>query len=168
MQAIQSLSPRPALLLMLLASAATVGAALLFQYVGGLAPCELCLMERWPYYIGIPVIVLALAAGGWRAIATGLIVVVLLLFIGSSVLAFYHVGVEQHWFQGPTACTSPATAKTLEELRAQLMAQQPVLCDQVQWSLFGVSLAGWNFLASVVLALLSIAALGGVRGRREA
>ena len=143
-----------------------IGGALLFQYVGGLAPCELCLLERWPYYIGVPVTVLALWAGGRPALAVGLVAIVLLLYLGSSGLALYHVGVEQHWWQGPTACTASSAAKTLEELRAQLMAQQPVLCDQPQWSLFGISLAGWNFLASVVLALLSLAALRGAMGRR--
>lgn len=160
---------RAALPLVLLGSVAVIGGALLFQYAGGLAPCELCLLERWPYYIGIPVTLLALVAGGRRAVAVGLVAIVLLLFLGSSALAFYHVGVEQHWFQGPTACTgSSNAAQTLEELRAQLMAQQPVRCDEPQWSLIGVSLAGWNLLASVALALLSLAALRDAMGRRAA
>ena len=158
---------RSALVLVLLGSVAVIGGALLFQYVGGLTPCELCLTERWPYYIGIPVTLAALWSGGRRPLTLGLIAVVLLLFAGSSVLAFYHVGVEQHWFQGPTACTgSSGAAQTLEELRAQLMAQQPVRCDEPQWTLFGVSLAGFNLLASVVLAVLSFAALRDTLRRR--
>jgi len=158
---------RSALSLVLLGSVAVIGGALLFQYVGGLVPCELCLTERWPYYIGIPVTLAALGVGGRRPITLGLIAIVLLLFIGSSALAFYHVGVEQHWFQGPTACTGGSGgAQTLEELRAQLMAQQPVRCDEPQWTLFGVSLAGWNLVASAVLAVLSFAALRDALGRR--
>ena len=156
---------RTALSLVLIGSIAVIGGALLFQFVGGLAPCELCLLERWPYYIGIPVTVLALLAGERRLLSTGLGTIVLLIFIASAGLGFYHVGVEQHWFQGPTACTSSTGAKTLDELRAQLMAQQPVMCDQPQWSLFGVSLAGWNFLASAVLALVALKALAP-SGRR--
>ena len=158
---------RSALLLVLLGSVAVIGGALLFQFVGGLVPCELCLAERWPYYIGIPVTLAALCVGGRRPLTLGLIAVVLLLFLGSTALAFYHVGVEQHWFQGPTACTGGSGgAQTLDELRAQLMATQPVRCDEPQWSLFGVSLAGWNLVASAALAVLSFAALREARGRR--
>ena len=159
---------RNALVLVLVGSIAVIGGALAFQFIGGLAPCELCLLERWPYYVGIPVAVLALLAGRRpvpAAITTGALA---LIFIASSVLAFYHVGVEKHWFEGPTACTSPTTvAKTLDQLRAQLMGTQPVMCDVPQWSLFGITLAGYNFLASVALALLSLQALRAVLSRRR-
>jgi disulfide bond formation protein DsbB len=127
--------------------------------VGGLYPCELCLLERWPYYIGIPVALLARFGGGRRAIELPAIPLVLLflIFAVSSGLAFYHVGVEQHWFAGPTACTGPGGgAHTVEDLKAQLLAQQPVRCDEVQWSLMGISLAGWNLVASLVFAVLSL------------
>ncbi len=159
---------RNALLLVLLGSVAVVGGALLTQFVGGLVPCELCLLERWPYYIGIPVALLALLAGRRRAPASAAIAVLALIFIGSSGIAFYHVGVERHWFEGPSACTSPTTvAKTIDELRAQLMATQPVLCDQPQWSFHGITLAGLNLLASIGLALLSIQALRAALPRRR-
>ena len=162
-------SARTDLLLVLLGSAAVIGGALLFQYVGGLAPCELCLLERWPYYIGMPLAVLVILAGGHRNLLIGGSVLVMLLFLASSGLAFYHVGVEQHWFAGPTACTGGSTgAKSLEDLRAQLMATKPVRCDEPQWTLFGVSLAGFNLLASLVLMVLAILALRDARGRRTA
>src|SRR5665213_636179 len=149
-------SARIDLLLVLLGSAAVIGGALLFQYVGGLAPCELCLLERWPYYIGMPLAVLVILAGGQRNLLIGGSALVMLLFLAGSGLAFYHVGVEQHWFAGPTACTGGSTgAKSLEDLRAQLMATQPVRCDEPQWTLFGVSLAGFNLLASLVLMVLA-------------
>src|SRR6185437_14038799 len=109
-------------LVILLASAAVVGGALLFQYVGGLQPCELCLYERWPYYAMLVLSALALAAGrrGVSVWITG--------------IAFYHVGVEQHWFAGPTACTGSAgRGGSIEDFRKQLMAQQPVRCDEPQW-----------------------------------
>jgi disulfide bond formation protein DsbB len=162
-------SARIDLLLVLLGSAAVIGGALLFQYVGGLAPCELCLLERWPYYIGMPLAVLVILAGGQRNLLIGGSALVMLLFLASSGLAFYHVGVEQHWFAGPTACTGGSTgAKSLEDLRAQLMATKPVRCDEPQWTLFGVSLAGFNLLASLVLMVLAILALRDARGRRTA
>jgi disulfide bond formation protein DsbB len=139
---------------------AAIGGALLFQYVGGLAPCELCLYERWPYYAAIPVALPMLHRPVMRGDARLAAAILLLIFIASSALAFYHVGVEQHWFAGPTACTgSGAAARTIEELQAQLMAQQPVRCDQPQFSSFGITLAGWNLVASAVLAALALAAL---------
>src|SRR5689334_25339262 len=95
---------RPVLLVVLAASIAVAGGALLFQYVGGLQPCELCLYERWPYYAMIVLSALALAARRPAASAwvTG---IAALAFLAGAGLAFYHVGVEQHWFDGPTACT---------------------------------------------------------------
>src|SRR5206468_11214526 len=75
------------------------------------------------------------------------------VFALSVAFAFYHVGVEQHWFAGPTACTANSgAAVTLEDMKRQILGTAPVLCDRVQWSLFGVSLAGWNLLASLGMA----------------
>jgi len=140
----------------LIVSAAVLAAALLSQYWGGLAPCELCLVERWPWDAAIVVALVALFAGSRPALPWTALVVAL-VFAASATAAFYHVGVEQHWFRGPSACTAGAAgAATLEELKRQIFATQPVLCDEVQWSLFGVSLAGWNLLASIVMAALSL------------
>jgi disulfide bond formation protein DsbB len=151
---------RMAIALLFLGSVAVIGAALLFQYAGGLAPCELCLYERWPYYAAIPLALAALPAHTTREDARVAAILLLLVFVASGALAFYHVGVEQHWFAGPTACTgSGPVAKTIEELQAQLMTQQPVRCDQPQFSSFGITLAGWNLVASVALAALSLTAL---------
>ena len=146
-------------LVILVASAALVGGALLFQYVGGLQPCELCLYQRWPYYAMIVLSALALAAGrpGLSAWVTS---IAALAFLAGAGLAFYHVGVEQHWFAGPDACTGASAAGgSIEDFRKQLMAQQPVRCDEPQWALFGVSLAGWNLLASLALVVFCLMAL---------
>jgi disulfide bond formation protein DsbB len=141
---------RGSLILILAASVAVVGAALLSQYWGGLMPCELCLYERWPYYAAIGLALLALAFPLFGRPALALLV---LVFVASAALGFYHVGVEHHWFRGPTACTSSGRVpQTLEELKAMIARTQAVMCDQVQWSLWGVSLAGWNFVASVLIA----------------
>jgi disulfide bond formation protein DsbB len=159
-----SLTARPILLVVLIVSIGVMASALLFQYVGGLQPCELCLAERWPYYGAIVIAGLALATDRRRALSgIGLLV---LIFLGSAGLAGYHVGVEQHWIEGPTACTGGASgAKTPEELMKFLQGQQGVRCDEVQWSLLGLSLAGWNVLTS--LGLLAVTALGFLRLRRE-
>jgi disulfide bond formation protein DsbB len=156
-----TLSFRRAVLLVLAASVAVMGGALLFQYVGGLAPCELCLYERWPYDIAIVMALAILATARWRVAAIAGGALLALVFAASSALAFYHVGVEHHWFAGPTACTgSGAAAGSIDELRAQLMNRQPVQCDQPQWSLAGITLAGWNLVASVALVIVSCLALG--------
>jgi disulfide bond formation protein DsbB len=146
--------------IIVLGSVAVIAGALLFQFVGGLAPCELCLYERWPYYAAMPLALPMLREPVARGDARGAAVILLLVFSGSAVLAFYHVGVEQHWFAGPTACTgSGPAARTLAELQAQLMTQQPVRCDQPQFSVFGITLAGGNLIASAALAALSLLAL---------
>jgi disulfide bond formation protein DsbB len=147
-------------LLVLLASIAVVGAAQLFEHVGGLAPCELCLMERWPYYGAIAVSFLALAAPRRGLLIPALLALCGLLFLADVGLGGYHVAVEQHWVAGPAACTLPAQQpQTFDELKRQLLQQQPVRCDEVQWSFFGVSLAGLNAIAAGLLAVVSLAAL---------
>src|SRR3954462_4229334 len=135
----------------LAASAAVLGAALLSQYFGGLAPCELCLLQRWPWAAAITISIFALFVGQdrsprWVALVLGLV------FLVSIGFAFYHVGVEQHWFAGPSACTASAAPTTLEEMRTRILNAQIVRCDEPQWSLIGVSMAGWNLLASIVMA----------------
>jgi len=88
--------------------------------------------------------------------------------VGSG-LAFYHVGVEHHWFAGPGACTATTgTPTSLEALKTQLMRQQPVRCDEPAWTLFEISLAGWNLLASLVMTAVCLAAALRVRRRRRA
>ena len=102
-------------------SAAVLGAALLSQYWGGLAPCELCLLQRWPWAVAIVISLVAVLVGDrpglpWVALILGLV------FAAGVVFAFYHVGVEQHWFAGPVACTASTGAMTLEEMKRQMAA----------------------------------------------
>ena len=121
------------------------------QYWGGLAPCELCLLQRWPWGVAIVIAFIATMVGS-RPALPWVALLLAAVFLISSALAFYHVGVEQHWFAGPIACTAPATgAETVEQLKAQLLRQQPVRCDEPAWTLRGVSLAGWNLLGSLVM-----------------
>ena len=140
--------------LVLIASAIVLGAALLSQYWGGLAPCELCLLQRWPWAAAIAISLVAMVAGG-RPVLPWVALVLAIVFALSATFAFYHVGVEQHWFAGPSACTaSSGGAMTLEDMKRQILGTAPVLCDRVQWSLFGVSLAGWNLLASLGMVVI--------------
>jgi disulfide bond formation protein DsbB len=141
--------PRPAWLL-LLASVGALGAAFVAQYGFDLQPCVLCLYQRWPYGVVIALAVLALVLPQFRPWLLALIGLALLVDAG---IAGYHVGVEQHWWAGTAECTGTVgTAKTLAELRAQVLAAPVVRCDDVAWSFAGISMAGYNFLACLLLA----------------
>jgi disulfide bond formation protein DsbB len=148
----------------LVASVVVLAGALAMQYWGGLIPCELCLLERWPWRVAIVIALVGFFLGHrmrfpWVALLLAAVYAV------STVFALYHVGVEQHWFAGPSACTAaPGGAMTLEQMKAQLRATPAVMCDQIQWSLFGVSLAGWNLVASLIMTSTSGTAF--MRARR--
>jgi len=142
-------------LLTLAASLAVIGGAFYFEYVVKLVPCELCLKERWAWYAAILLSALVLVGRpadrkAWLRPGFGV------LFLASLGLALYHVGVEQHVLPGPSACTSPSLkGLSVEELTKQLLATPVVRCDDIQWSLFGISLAGWNALASLAMVALA-------------
>lgn len=131
-----------------------LAAAFAFQHLAGLYPCELCIWQRWPYVATVLLgIAAALLPPAGRAAALALAA---LVFLGGAGIAAFHVGVEQGWWQGLAACgTTLPEARTVEELRAALLAQPVVRCDEVAWSLAGTSMAGWNGLLSAGLAVLS-------------
>jgi disulfide bond formation protein DsbB len=140
----------------LVTSAAVLGGAFVSQYWGGLAPCELCLLQRWPWAVAIVISFVATMVGSRPALPWMALLLAAVFIVGGG-LAFYHVGVEQHWFAGPSACGGAATAAdTVEALKAQILHQQPVRCDEPAWSLAGISLAGWNFLASLIMMICCI------------
>jgi len=152
---------RTAPLALFLAALAIVGAALLSQYWGGLQPCELCLYQRWFYY-AVLALCLVLVLIGRRNVSLAA-----LILIAGGVVAFYHAGVEYHFWAGPSHCTAPIlNATSAEDLRKQLLETPPVRCDEVQWSLAGISLAGWNVLASALLAAASLVASRRLARRR--
>ena len=135
----------------LVVSAAVLGSAFVSQYWGGLAPCELCLLQRWPWTAAIVISLIAIIVASRSALRWVALLLAMVFAVGSA-LALYHVGVEKHWFAGPDACTGAATAAdTVEALKARILGQMPVRCDEPTWSLWGISLAGWNLLASLVM-----------------
>jgi disulfide bond formation protein DsbB len=143
-------------LTILIAGLAVLGTALASQYLGGLAPCELCLLQRWPW--GAAIVLAAVAVFAPRAERPHLYLCAAILATGAGI-ALYHVGVEQHWIAGPEACTGgPSGATTIEELRRRLEATQMVRCDEPAWTLFGISMAGYNAIASLAVAAFSLSA----------
>lgn len=145
------------------AAAATVGGAWAFQ-LAGYAPCELCLKQRIPYYVGVPLAALAfvLAMRGQTNAGRVTLGLVALLFAGSAALGAYHAGVEWGWWPGPSDCTGDfAKAGSTQDFLKQLQTVQVVRCDAVALRVLGLSLAGWNALISAGLAVL--AAIGAAR-----
>jgi disulfide bond formation protein DsbB len=158
--------PRRYPVFVLAASAVVLGGALISQYWGGLAPCELCLMQRWPWAAAIAIALIAIMVGS-ESLLSWLALVLTAVFAVGGALAFYHVGVEWHWFAGPSACTGAATAAdTVEALKARILGQMPVRCDEPAWLLWGISLAGWNLLASLGMGSACLAAFWLLRGRQ--
>ncbi len=144
------------LLALAVAAAVALAGALALQFVGGLAPCHLCILERYPY-----VVVLAACGLGWLAGRPKLALAVAAAAMAVNVgLAGFHVGVEQGWFALPESCLSLGQAATIEDLRAQLKAA-PARCDQVPLTVLGLSLAAWNGVYAA--ALLVVASLGLAR-----
>ncbi len=149
-------------------SAATLAGAWYFQSVLKRPPCPLCLEERIPYYIVIPLSALLAVAALSRAprkpVAVGFLAVLAAALCGA-VLSAYHTGVEWHWWAGPTDCSGPVTDFTAKgPLINQLQLIYVVRCDVAAWRFLGLSLAGYNVLISLALAAL---ALIGLFARRE-
>lgn len=131
-------------------SAAMLLAAWGFQYLGGMAPCKLCIWQRYPHGAAALIGALALASG-WRILPWG----GALAALSTGGIGLYHAGVEQGWWEGPTTCTSgPIGNLSAEQLMAQILEAPLVRCDDIPWELFGISMAGWNGVISIGLALI--------------
>ncbi|WP_029354691.1 disulfide bond formation protein B [Bosea sp. 117] len=156
-----------AALIVALASAATLAGAWFFQLVIGLAPCPLCLEQRIPYYVAIPVALMAAVAADQRrpTLARLLLGAAGVLMLAAAGLAIYHAGVEWHWWQGPTACSGAGPVQG-GNLLTDLNAARVVRCDEAPWRLFGISLAGWNALIAATLAVVAFAGVAGRGARR--
>ncbi|MSO89865.1 MAG: disulfide bond formation protein B [Rhodospirillaceae bacterium] len=142
--------------LIFIASAATLAGAFAFQYIGGLQPCILCLYQRYPHGIAMALLVAALALGTDGRAGRALLFLCGAVFLVGASIAVYHVGVEQHWWLGTASCgTTASPSASIAELRARLLATPVVRCDEAAWSLFGISMAGYNGLISLALAALS-------------
>ena len=151
-----------------LGSGALLGGALWFQYVVGLRPCEMCHWQRWPHMVAIAAGLAALALRGRPKLATALVLLAIAALIATAGIGVFHAGVENHWWQGPQACSGAIpTGLSADELKKALFGAKMVRCDEPAWKLFGISMAGWNALASGGLAALVAAALARIL-RRDA
>jgi disulfide bond formation protein DsbB len=121
------------------------------QYLGGLYPCEMCHWQRWPHYSAVLIAGSTFFVPG-RSLRASLVIIAGLLIGLSGLIAIAHAGVEYHWWNGFTACTTTVSmaGTTAAERLAAIMNAPMVRCDSPQWKLFGISLAGFNALFSLV------------------
>ncbi|MFC2967680.1 disulfide bond formation protein B [Acidimangrovimonas pyrenivorans] len=146
---------KPLVLLAGTGSAALLLGALGFQYIGGYRPCELCLLQRWPHGIAIALALVALYLPFRLVPALGALTMAV-----STGFGLYHTGVEQKWWQGPSECTSSTdiTHQSAQQLLDQIMSAPITRCDEVQWTFLHLSMASWNAILSLLLALVWVAA----------
>lgn len=144
--------------LALLAPAALMVGALGSQYIGGLYPCEMCHWQRWPHYTAIALALLAFIVPG-RGPKLWLVALAGLAVITSGLIGVFHAGVEYRWWEGLTSCSVAATTGSTTDVLADLWATPVIRCDQPQWTLFGVSLAGYNALVSIPAGTLILVML---------
>ena len=158
-----------AALALLVVSLGTLLGAWYFQYVVGLAPCALCLDQRIPYYIVIPLsLLLAIAARARlpRPLVCAGFAVILVAALFGAALGAYHAGVEWRFWPGPADCTGPlADLSSGGSLLDQLNGVHVVRCDEAAWRFLGISLAGYNVLISLAMATIAAYGLLALRGR---
>ena len=139
------------LLLAGLGSAVILVAAFAWQWLGGLAPCPLCIWQRWPHAVAVVVSGLAVTVL-WRVHRPLAALGAAAMLVGAG-LGVYHTGIERGWWPGPDTCAAPeAGALSTDELYARLLETEIVRCDEVTWTFLGLSMASWNALLSLGLA----------------
>jgi disulfide bond formation protein DsbB len=144
-------------LFVLLASVASLGVALASQYWGGLVPCILCIYQRYPYGVAAVLGLIGILVAARPALLRLILVLAGVVFLVDAGIAFYHVGVEQHWWAGTAQCESALpTGLSADELEQLLQATPVTRCDHPAWSMFGVSMAGYNFLYATLCGLATL------------
>lgn len=142
--------------LILAASVAILGGAFAFQHLGGLEPCPLCVLQRYPYGAAIVLSAAALVLARWVDPALP-VAAAGVAFLAGAALAGFHVGVEEGWWPGLSTCAGGSVAAMgLEDINRGAARAAAPQCDDVPWALFGVSLAGFNLVLSAGLAAFSL------------
>ena len=161
--AIGAIDARRMLAAILVISLGALATAFAGQYLFSLEPCVLCLYERAPW--ALAALVAAVGLVGWSQRQGSLPIALCgAIFAAGGALALYHVGVEQHWWGSFAGCAgAPVGGLTLDDLRPELLAGRLKPCDRVDWRLFGLSLAGYNAIASTLLSLGCLAGLVSIR-----
>ena len=140
--------------LILLFSICTLLIVFIAELVYGLEPCILCKYQRIPYFSVILFSSLALHIK--LADHTGTLKIISIIFIASTMLAFYHNGIEQQWWDAATSCgDTNQFPSSFSNFQSQLMSKMPKRCDVIDWTLFGLSMTVYNTLLSITLGGLA-------------
>jgi disulfide bond formation protein DsbB len=141
-------------------AAAVILGALGFEYIGGYAPCPLCLEQRYAYYAGVPLLFLAMALVAEKPrFAAFVFLAVALAFLANAGLGVYHAGAEWKLWPGPDTCTgNQALPTSASDLLAAAESAVVVRCDEAALRIAGLSLAGWNVIASLLAFALVLRA----------
>lgn len=157
--------PRARLLTLLagFGSFSLLAGAFAFQYLGGLAPCALCLWQRWPHAVAVVLMGAILIVP-----SRGLMILGALAALTTAAIGGFHMGVEYGWWEGLQSCSGGSiSGLNMDDLlNPNAAVAAPVRCDEVPWSLMGLSMAGWNMVLSVTLAALWIGAARAQSGRK--
>jgi disulfide bond formation protein DsbB len=129
-----------------------LGGAYASQYIGGLYPCEMCWWQRWPHFAALPLALGAFVVGG-QGLRKTLVLLAALAILTSGLIGGYHAGVEYGWWEGITTCSSTVAPGSGKEVLDAILNAPLIRCDIAPWTLFGISLAGYNFLISTFGAL---------------
>ncbi len=141
--------------LALLIPAALLAGAYGSQYLGGLAPCEMCYWQRWPHMAAVALALAAILFSRLPDRGRSFVWLAALAILVSGAIGVYHAGVEAKIFPGLTACsagTAPASG-SIEDLLSSTQARPMVPCDAIQFQFLGISMAGWNAIISIAGAL---------------
>lgn len=158
------LTPPMARLLALFVPVGLLAGAMGSQYIGGLAPCEMCYWQRWPHWAAIGLAVIAFSAPIQMPRARTFTLLAAIAIAISGLIGVYHVGVELDLYEGITSCAAGSGATDFDAIMAEIQGAPLVRCDEVQWDFLGISMAGWNAIISLGSAL--VIALGlGKKGR---
>jgi disulfide bond formation protein DsbB len=136
-------------------SAALLLAAFAFQHVGGMAPCSLCVWQRWPHAVSV-----ACGAVALFALPRVMALAGMLAALATAAIGGYHTGVERGWWDGPATCSSSGmSGLSTDALFERIMAAPLVRCDEVAWQMLGLSMASWNMILALGLAAIWLMAL---------
>jgi disulfide bond formation protein DsbB len=143
--------------------AGLLGGALVSEHFFGLYPCEMCMWQRWPHLFAIAIALPAIIMRNrdWSRL---LVIGAALAIIVSGLIGGFHAGVEYGWWEGITSCAT--NLGDSDDLLGSIMNAPLVRCDVAPWSLFGISLAGFNFLLSVGGGMLILGMLKAVNKRK--
>lgn len=143
-----------------LISATMLAIAHAFEAFGGLSPCALCLHQREVYWVALGISALAMFVRFLlhnHSLMRAVNAILAVVFLSGAAIAFFHSGVEQHWWKGLPECAKIGNVVVAEDLLGALSkSMNTASCDEIPWAFLGLSMAVWNTITSLGLALISV------------